>query len=460
MSFAETNQIDIAVIKETTFGVLPTTPTMKSIGITSESLSHGVETTDSNTIRSDRKSLDAVVVGANPSGSVSFELSTENLNEDLLEGVFAHSFYGKAQGSVTSTVTADTIEIAGVTDLTKRFTAGEFVQIVGSTLNTGSLEILSLTDTVLTMNDTLATETVDGNVRWVIDPGDLSIASGKINSAALYDFTTLVEVGMCITLVGFTTSTNNKVVTVSAVTATDLTVEETLTDEVAASGYLVPFAFLKDGVTKKSFSIERINNDVGAYTLFRGMTPSQMTLTFTSKAIITGSMEFIGADLVSTDVDTSAFHSTLVAAPTNESLNATSDVASLSIDNTPVVFGTTLISEFNFTLNNNARGQSGIGVLGNAGVGFGFSAITGNLNMFFDGQTYYEKFINNTALSISVRSVGNDGESIAVYIPRLKIQQNPGGQATGVNADVMQNMTWKASVSATNDYQIMFQKSN
>ena len=84
---SSSNLVALRLIEETTWGSLPSTPTMAAIRYTGESLITEVQTIASNEIRDSRAVADSVQVSRQISGGMDFELSFATF-DTLLEGAF------------------------------------------------------------------------------------------------------------------------------------------------------------------------------------------------------------------------------------------------------------------------------------------------------------------------------------------------------------------------------------
>ena len=73
---SSSNQVRIATIKESTYGVTPPAGNFKTARYTSESLSGTPETTESEQIRQDRLSSGQITVGLNVGGDLNGELAS------------------------------------------------------------------------------------------------------------------------------------------------------------------------------------------------------------------------------------------------------------------------------------------------------------------------------------------------------------------------------------------------
>lgn len=90
-NIATSNRTALRYVKETVFGTTPSTPTLKDIRYTSESVNFTQNKITSNEIRADRNTSDLVTVGAEAAGDINIELSMASF-DDFIEAAFASSF--------------------------------------------------------------------------------------------------------------------------------------------------------------------------------------------------------------------------------------------------------------------------------------------------------------------------------------------------------------------------------
>ena len=90
-NLATSNRTALRFVKETVFGTTPSTPALKEIRYTGESLNFNQSKISSNEIRADRNITDLVTVSADSSGDINVELSIGAF-DDFIEGVFASTF--------------------------------------------------------------------------------------------------------------------------------------------------------------------------------------------------------------------------------------------------------------------------------------------------------------------------------------------------------------------------------
>lgn len=291
---------------------------------------------------------------------------------------------------------------------------------------------------------------------------DLSIEATTIStdSSELTSSSTAFEnvvAGQWIKISGMSAGTNNTYWLVTAITSTGdvVTVEGTFTTEATGATVTVTGSTLSNGVTEKSFTIERFHAGLSAavYFEYTGMVVSQMNLNIAANQIITGNFDFLGKSGSVSATTTSS--GGITAANTNDIINATSNVG--SILEADVTTNTTLIQSIGVSLNNNLRGLDEVGTLGNANIGTGVTDVTGTLSAYFQNKNLIDKYIAGTKTSLSTRLTDNDGNTYIFTFHKIAFETAP-VNAGSSNSDVMQNLTWRAMRHPTYDNTIQIDR--
>jgi hypothetical protein len=284
-------------------------------------------------------------------------------------------------------------------------------------------------------------------------------ASGTTFTATTVDLFSDVVAGQWIKVSGFTETANNGYHQVTEKTSNLIIVlgNSTLSDEAAGDTITITGSVLRNGTTQKSFSIERYHSDltVPLFYPFFGMIVNQMSLNFQSQSSVTGSFDFIGKNAGSGDNTSSMSSGSITAATTTEAFNCSADVGSFLKDGSSV--DAELVKSFQFSLNNNVRGNPALGTLGFAGTGMGTCDVTGTIEAYLLDNSLYNAYKNRTAIGVSVRLTDPAGNTYIFTLPRIKINDNT-INATGQNAEVMQSLPFQATRHTTYDCQIQIDK--
>ena len=210
---------------------------------------------------------------------------------------------------------------------------------------------------------------------------------------------------------------------------------------------------LTNGVLKKSYSIERSNNDISQYFLYTGMVGSAITWTVETGSPITIDLTFIGKNEA-----LSTTGKTVTPPPLTPIFNAVTSVTKISIDG--VALTECLVQKLSVTLDNKAEGKTGIGVLGYCNVDGKSIEVKGSISMYFNNETQYNKYLNSTAFAITLELTDLDGNVVELLLPRCKYDAAT-ANVTGKDDDVMFEASFvavMANVPAPNNYTIAIQE--
>ena len=282
--------------------------------------------------------------------------------------------------------------------------------------------------------------------------------SGRIYTES-GDFTTLTT-GQWIKASGATNSGNNRFYRITSTATTGVgvvpsppTTEATGTQTIALSG-----SYIRNGVTEHSFTFEREHSDAVQFFDYTGMVVNTLNISATADAVLSGDFAFIGKSATLAQV-TGASGTTIVS-QTNDVMNASSNVGEIfqGAFSSLVTKDTDLyISEISFSVNNNVRALRAIGNIASVDIGVGTCEVTGTLNAYFLNQVMYDKYLAGTATGLSFAVEDASGNAYIWSFPSIEFETdavNSGGQ----NADVMENIGWRAKRHAGSDCQIQLDK--
>lgn len=476
-----TNRTKLSKVREATFGVTPATPAFKEVRNTSSSLNANPQTVVTNEIRSDRQVTDLILVGQQAGGDIAGELSFAAMDDDFeeaLQGTWGNQPY-------IVNVTADTeISDVSATTLTVASGGGDFVagmlclmEGFATAANNKLARVSSSTGTTVVFPS--ATFTAEASVpvgasARVIGfegaSGDIAatLTGGAALTSSALNFTTLdLEAGDWILIGGgnagdsfATDADNNGWARVSAVAANRLDLDVVPSGFGADAGTSKTIRVfhgdrLRNASTKRSNTIERqyLDHDPVSYEYFTGMTLNTLTLGFTQQAVATITKNYLGRQASITDTRISG--STDVAAPTNDVMNTSSDVADISLDGASVT-GPNFVMAATLTIGNNLRAQNAIGSVGAVGIGNGEMTVQlSQFQTYFGSPEIHEKLLNNTDFGFSTRLVssGDNSEAYVIDLPRCEMQTGAPG-VSGKNADVMMEGSAQAIRHPTLGYTI------
>lgn len=476
------NRVKIGKCREATYGVTPATPAFKTMRVTSAGLALNPQTVVSNEIISDRQIRDTILVGYQAGGAVGGELSFKSADDDLeeaLQGTWVNNPYIVVVMLDTeiSDITATTATV--VTPLGTPYKVGMLVLTGGFTTaaNNGLLARVSSSTatTIVFPGATFSVEAAPIPVAAFLRvvgfqgaAGDLVAvtAGGNALTSTALDFTTLgLVVGQWIKIGGtaagnqLATAIDNDFARISAITATRLSFDRVPAGWVADAGAAKTLQcfigdFLINGSTKRTNTIERqyLDHSPVTYEYLRGQLLDSFALDVKASAIVTYTENFMGADAAT---QTSRFAgATDVAAPTNDVLNAASNVGRIGF-NGVVVGSPNYVLHLALSINNNTRRQMAVGSLGAIGIGDGEFSVSGSIESYFGDKTVLDLIMNNTLTSIDFRvgRTDSNNESYIFDLPSVKLS---GGSpsVSGKNTDVMLPASFQSLKDATLGYTI------
>lgn len=386
MPLATSNRAQLRYIVESAFGTIPGAGNPNNLRMTGESLAYAIKSDSSKEIRSDRQVTDLILTGASAEGGVNFELSYKEY-DTLLQAVMMGTWadYGTNGSGAAASVTINS-------------TAGTL------TWGTGP-----------SGNDALTNIAVG---QWVKITAPSDAANGAFVKVATRTGT-VVTVDAATPIPGTGTRSN-------------------------VAGVFITSSRLVNGTVERSFTVERGLTDVNQYFAYRGMNLSKMDLNFQSGAIVTGSFNFMGRDSVRSG--TTQLPGTPVASQTYDVMNAVNGVGNL-LENGTTLAGT-FIKSLKFSVDNKLRARDAIGILGAASIGPGTLEVTGEIEVYLADGTMYDKFVNNTASSITWTAADGAKNGYAFTFPKVKFQDAK-VQAGGLDQDVMLMMPFTALMDAT-----------
>ncbi|MDI1362512.1 phage tail tube protein [Methylotenera sp.] len=379
MPLASSSSVGFKFKKEAVFGTVVNGTACNALRIAGESLDYAIKTDTSKEIRADRQISDLIITGAEASGGFTFELSYGEF-DPFLEAVLEGTYAVFGTNGVSAVIP----------------TSATFA---ANTLTAGAA----------TTGVNLFTNLVLG--QWVLIQG----STNPLQNIWAQVSTTIPPTNTVLTFQGspFTgaTGTGGAAVTVSG-------------------------SRVSNGTTQRSYTLEKNFSDVAQTLTYTGMTADKLSLKIASGSILGGSIDFKGKSATS---QVGSLLGTTTASTAFNVMNAVNDVSSV-LENGSALVGT-YIKSLSLDVMNNLRGQDGVGVLGNASVASGNVQVSGSVEFYFADNTLYNKFLNNTASSLSIRVDDGSNNGYVITIPKIKYS---GGKITagGINQDVMVSMSY------------------
>jgi hypothetical protein len=276
-------------------------------------------------------------------------------------------------------------------------------------------------------------------------------ADNSYNDSATGFSTANILPGHWIKIAGFTTAANNGIARVVSVTTGKIVVTGlTLVTEAAGASVKVHGKSVRNGTTRKSFTIEKEFSDVTTtFAVHKGLVVDTMNINAAVGSIVTGSFGFKG--LTTTYGGTTAGTGTEITATTSEVFSPVSSIGTI-FENGTAMTGT-IVKSINLTTTNNTRNNQGLGSLYPSSVNMGTIGITGTVEVYFNSVTLINKFINATATSLSYDFDDSTGNRVVVDLPNVKFNTAP---LSGIskNSDVMVSLGFTALYDTTDLFAI------
>lgn len=288
-----------------------------------------------------------------------------------------------------------------------------------------------------------------------VSSADISaVNSDNSYNSGTVDFTAQnLSVGQWIKVAGFTDAANNGFCKVVSIASGKLVVSGlTLADEAVGDTVTMTGSRLRNGTTRKFYSVERQFGDVTEFQYILGAMVNTLELTLDSNSLVTGSLSMLGlsAGMQASTIGTGA----PTAASTKQLFNTVGSVANILEGGTAIAAP---VQSLNLTVDNALRPQKAIATLGNYGIGAGRVNVTGSMSVYFIDSTLYDKILADTATSLSFRLVDADGNAYIVDLPNIRYSAGD-PDAGGIDSDVIQAIDFTALMDATLGFTIQICK--
>lgn len=178
---------------------------------------------------------------------------------------------------------------------------------------------------------------------------------------------------------------------------------------------------LKVGTTLKSFTIEDYMADIDQARLFTGMAVSQASFSLAPNQMVNTTFSFVGSTGSITQEQR-----TITAASTNQPFDAYA--GSLDVGDTGGALNeVTAITSIDFTVNNGLNPTFVIGSASTPQLEYGRAEVEGTITAYFEDQTLYNRFLNETETSLQV-DIQDPGatNTYTFFFPKVKFN---GGDA-------------------------------
>ena len=250
---------------------------------------------------------------------------------------------------------------------------------------------------------------------------DISAAAGdnSFNSVAAAFLPAQIKPGSIIRVSGFVATANNTLwEVVSCVAGKIVVTGGTVVTESAGASVTVKAKDLRDGSTRKSYTLEVEYSDHTPvhYSSYVGQVVSGASLNTATGSIVNGSFTFSGTE--ATHGTSSAGTGADLAAVVNEVWSPVASIGSLYKGGS--LLSGVCVSSIGLTISANTRNNQCLGSLYPADVVLGGFSAQLDLNLYFNDVTMLNDFINGVETSLRWHYTDSDGNTTAFYAPRIK----------------------------------------
>lgn len=333
------------------------------VNFESEDLAFNIQNQESKTIRPDRQTAEIVQIGADASGGFVTEFQATNVDKLL-------------PGSLWDT---DWHYIDGV-GATSKITAG---------LTASNLDFSFVVETGAGVG------------------GILTLGSSVVHDIIVGQHFVISNVGG--------NAANSGLMQAKSVAGNVIQVDKPLATEVVESIAYLTGDRIRNGVTKHSYSLERGHIDISQFFLYLGAVPNVSIFTVDSGNPVKFNQSFVAKDETLAQTTAAASLSALSTLPI---MNTAVSVGELAIDGT--ILTACLIQSVDITFDNKAEGKTGIGVLGFCDVVGQSIMCSGNITMYFNDETYYNKYKNSEYFSLTIPMADTTGNIYVLHMPKVK----------------------------------------
>jgi len=383
MPLASSSRVGTYYIQESSYGVTPTNPNIKTVRLTAggDGLVRTEQNVQSEEIDASRLVTDQIPVGYSANFAINYEVSAGGAFDDFIIATLCGAV-------VTVTLTGTTLAFSSVDN--------------------------SVNDSA---NGLLATGVVVKQwLRVSGTTGGLNDGAGQVDS---------VVAGKIVFGLFFKASGAATIVTQTAGPSV------TLKGKMARTGI----------ATQTSFSVEENFSDLTTtYQRGVGFRPVEFAMTAQARQKLTGTTRFLGNN-VTTQTSSMKGSGSIVAADTAPVLNATSNVPIVYEGNTPLL---TRLRQIGVTVNGNVTEAEAIANAAAAALIDGTFSCTGPFEAYFEDVTMLSKVLNHTLTSLVLPF--KDGSTPPNYMIFTAPAMYLTGQLRkqGQNQPVLQNLTWTA----------------
>ena len=207
---------------------------------------------------------------------------------------------------------------------------------------------------------------------------------------------------------------------------------------------------LKTGTVSRSFTIERHHEDIGKYIRATGCSFNSMSLSVSPNSMVTGSFGVLGKDLstAATAITGASYAAETTTAPFDSFTGAITEGGS----------SIAIVTALELNIDNGMEAQYVIGDSTTLQPPLAKSTVTGSVTAYFENTALIDKFINETASSITFTLTDAAGNDYIFDIPNVKY--NSGNPEVGGPGAVTVTLDFIALYNAADVTQLKITKDN
>ena len=391
---SDSNRLRVSIIKETTFGTTPSSPAMKVLSVTGQSMRDRVGYTQSNIINDDRNVEELVRLSKSAAGTIPIELMFSPTGE-ALELLLGATMCGVETGNNVAYTNSSDATLAG-----------------------GNKEI------TVTTNPTTSDRVVVGDIVYV--------SSDAGSNAGYYK--------------------------VTAVTATKITVEADANFTADSSSVSITRAARRtNGTAEDSFTIEVARLDVNKAQVFTGCVVNSFDLTIADEAIVTGTLSFEAANSTFVDDELSSDTDQYISGATYTDATAHPVLDSLSVPEIRSAGTSFPAKSVSLNINNNVMARTELGKLGAQSMRQGEFNVTGSFEAYFEDFVEMKAYADNTAGALWFALIDANSRGYSFSMPTVKFS-DAGADVSGSNTDTMVSVSFQATLNSTENCTVRLQR--
>jgi hypothetical protein len=203
------------------------------------------------------------------------------------------------------------------------------------------------------------------------------------------------------------------------------------------------------GTTRRSYTVERHHTDIGKYLRSTGCSFNALSLSVAPNSMVTGSFSVIGKafSVASTAISGSTYSAETTTAPFDSFTGSITEGGS----------SIAVVTSIDLSIDNGMEALYVVGSDETLLPSIGKSTVTGSITAYFEDSTLIDKFIAETASSLSFVLTDQVGNSYTVDLPNIKY--NSGNPEVGGPGAITVTLDFVALYDASTGSQIEITRS-